>query len=339
MKIAENKEGEVSLLVKELKGYYKGSFGVVHAVDGVSLSLRRGEILGLAGESGCGKSTLLMLMTGVINPPLYYEGGEVIVFEKNGERYSIWNMSPEELRKNVSGKLIAYVPQSSFDALNPSLKIKEFMADMLREHTGRKYSPEEVKKMALDHFVRLGLDESVLDRYPHEFSGGMKQRVVIGISTYLRPSILLLDEPTSALDVTSQKRLIELLVHLHRKRIIESMILTSHDLALLRQLCDRIVIMYAGKIVEVGDVESIINKPLHPYTSGLINSLLPLESWVRSRKLTGIGGRPPDLTNPPPGCRFHPRCPRAMDICRSKEPPIIRRGDRLVACWLFYEGE
>jgi len=331
-------EKEVILTAKNLKGYYRGPFGIVLAVDGVSISVRRGEILGLAGESGCGKSTFLRLLTGNIDPPLRYEGGKVIIIKNNEEKYDIWSMNTEELRHKVLGKIITYIPQSSFDALNPTLRIRNIVADVLMEHTGRKYSQEEIHNMMDDHLAKLGLDASVLDRYQHELSGGMKQRTVIAISTYLKPSILLLDEPSSALDVSSQKRLIELLINIHRERTVETMIFSSHDLSLLRQLCDRIAIMYAGKISEVANTEDIINDPLHPYTYGLINSLLHLEPSIRGRKLKGIKGRPPDLTSPPKGCRFHPRCPKCMDICKSKEPPIIKEGNgRIVSCWIYYK--
>jgi peptide/nickel transport system ATP-binding protein len=325
-----------ALRVHDLLGCYRGSFGTVHAVNNVSLTVRRGEIVGLAGESGCGKSTFLRLLTGLINPPLHYEGGEVIMLTKDTEEYNIWNMNPNELKEKVSGKLISYVPQSSFDALYPSKRIRNFIADMLEEHEGRKHSSDEIHKMLADHFSRLGLDEAILDRYPHELSGGMRQRTVVAISTYLRPYILLLDEPTSALDVSSQKLLIELLAQLQNEKIVETMIFSSHDIAVLRQICHRIAIMYAGKIAEMGDMEDIINNSLHPYTQGLINALLPLEHDVRSKSLIGIGGRPPDLSSPPPGCRFHPRCSQCTDICEPNEPPLVEVAEgHFVSCWLY----
>jgi peptide/nickel transport system ATP-binding protein len=323
------------LVAKELKGQYKGGFGVVYAVNGVSFEVIKGEVLGLAGESGCGKSTLMRLLTGVIDPPLYYSGGEVLILGKEGQYYSVYNLKEEELRKKVSGKLISYVPQSSFDALNPTQRIREFIADTLRENTGKKYSSKDIHEMLREHFDKLGLSEDVLDRYPHELSGGMKQRTVIAISAYLRPSILLLDEPTSALDVSSQKRLIELLVNLHKEGILETIIISSHDLSVLRQLCDRIGIMYAGKLIEIGDTDTIINDPLHPYTRGLLNSLPPLEKEIRYKKVVGIPGRAPELTSPLLNCSFYSRCPQAMEICSLKEPPVFENeGKHSVACWL-----
>jgi len=321
-------KNNIALKAQDLSGYYKGPFGVIRAVEEVSLIVERGETLGLAGESGCGKSTFLKLLTGIVEPPLHHQGGEVEV-----EGNKIYNMNPEELRKNVSGRHILYVPQSTFDSLNPTLRIREFIADMLRDRTGQKYPADEVRGMLADHFSKLGLDKRVLDLYPHELSGGMKQRALIAMSTYGRPSILLLDEPTSALDVTSQKRLIEMLEALHREEIIKTMIVSTHDVTILRQLCNRIAIMYAGKIVEVGNAEDVIENPYHTYTEMLINSLLPLERWTKTEKITGIAGRPPDLRSPPSGCRFHPRCPNCTDICMPKEPPLIEKGNRLVSCW------
>lgn len=324
---------EVLLRSQDLKGYYRGTFGVVYAVDGVSLGVKRREILGLAGESGCGKSTFLRLLTGTPFPLLHYEGGKVEI-----EGYDVWSLPEEILRKEVKCKLLSYVPQSSLNALNPVLRLKEFVATMLKERTGRKYSPEEAGEMLADHFNSLGLDKHIIDLYPHELSGGMRQRAVIAISTYAQPSLLLTDEPTSSLDVSSQKKMIMMLLDIHREGIIKSMIISSHDLGMLRQLSHRIAIMYAGRITEVGETEGIIKKPLHPYTELLLNSLLPLERWTKHEILEGIPGRPPDLRYPPPGCRFHPRCPKRMDICMSNKPSLIEKNGRLVSCWLYSEG-
>lgn len=330
---------EYSVIVQDLRGWYLSSvFGTVFAVDGVSFSAKKREILGLAGESGCGKSTLLRLLTRVVDAPLYYQGGEVIIVDNDGKEYHVWQMETEDVRRNVLGKLVSYVPQSVFDALDPTQRVRDFIATAMRESKGVKYSTEEIHKMVGDHFMRLGLSEDVLDRYPHELSGGMRQRAVIAISTYLKPMILLLDEPTSALDVNSQKLLIELLVSLHKDKIVDTMLFASHDITLLRQLCRRIAIMYAGKIVEIADTENIIYNPFHPYTQGLINSLLPLEDSIKRRKIIGIPGAPPILTAPPVGCRFYPRCDQRMDVCKVKEPPLTEQNNRVVSCWL-YQGK
>jgi peptide/nickel transport system ATP-binding protein len=320
------------LEIEELKGYYRGTFGVVYGVDGVTLNLDSGEILGLAGESGCGKSTLAELVSG--SPPrlLHYEGGKIIV-----DGFDIYHIDPEILRTEVKCKRMSYVPQAAMESLNPVKRIRDLLMDVMKERTGKKPPREEVLEMAAEHFKTLGLERWVLDRYPFELSGGMKQRVVIGVSTLWNPKLLLIDEPTSALDVTSQRRMIKALLDLKQAKIIESMIYISHDISSLRQLCDRCAVMYCGKIVETGSMDEIINNPLHPYTQGLISSIVSYEPEGRRKgSLKSIPGEHPDLRNPPPGCRFHPRCPYAMNICKTEEPPIItsEKGKREVSCWL-----
>jgi peptide/nickel transport system ATP-binding protein len=214
----------------------------------------------------------------------------------------------------------------------------EFIADMLGERTGRKCHVSEARRLAAEHFKRLGLDEHVLDVYPHELSGGMMQRAIVAISTMASPKLLITDEPTSALDVTSQRKMIELMIDIQRKGIIKSLICISHDLAALNQLCDRVVIMYAGVFVEDGKVDDVINRPLHPYTKALMDSLLPLEPETKDKELSSISGIVPDLRNPPPGCRFHERCEKCMEICKRKEPPEVKKKGRVVKCWLYSRG-
>jgi peptide/nickel transport system ATP-binding protein len=225
------------------------------------------------------------------------------------------------------------------DSLNPVKRIRDFIMDVVRERTGKRRSRVEVLKMAGDHFEKLGLERWVLDRYPHELSGGMKQRVVIGISTLWNPKLLIIDEPTSALDVTTQRLVIISLVRLKMAGIIKSMLFVSHDITVLGQLCDRCAVMYGGKIVEVGSMNDILDNALHPYTSALISSVVSYDPERMGKGgLKSIPGSPPDLRNPPLGCRYHPRCEKAMEICGAKEPPLgaIENG-RHVACWL-YEG-
>jgi peptide/nickel transport system ATP-binding protein len=321
------------LEVEELKGYYRGTFGVVHGVDGVSLTLDNNEIMGLAGESGCGKSTLAELVSGSPPPLLHYEGGKIHV-----DGFDIYHIDPEVLRKEVKCKRMSYVPQASMESLNPVKRIKDFVMDVVKERTGQRPSREEVLKMAGEHLEKLGLERWVLDRYPFELSGGMKQRVVIGISTLWNPKLLIIDEPTSALDVTSQKHMIKSLLNLKHVGIIESMLYISHDIASLRQICDRCAIMYCGKIVETGSMDDVINNPLHPYTRGLISSVVSYDPKGKEKgELKSIPGEHPDLRKPPPGCRFHPRCPNAMDICKNREPIVIKaeKGKREVSCWLY----
>ncbi|UCG01359.1 MAG: ATP-binding cassette domain-containing protein [Candidatus Heimdallarchaeota archaeon] len=324
---------EYLLSVENLKGYYRGSFGVVHGVDNVSLTIKRGEIVGLAGESGCGKSTLAELLTGSPRPLLHYEKGKILV-----DRFDIYKIRPEALRTQVKCRLLSYVPQASMESLNPVKKIKDFIMDVVEERTGRKGSKVETYKLAEIHFERVGLDKSVLDRYPHELSGGMKQRVVIAISTLWNPNLLIIDEPTSALDVTSQKQMIQMLSDLKNKGIIQSILFVSHDIATLRQLCSRSIIMYCGEIVETGFMDDIINDPLHPYTALLISSIVKFNpDGTRPAELRSIPGSHPDLRYPPPGCRFHPRCPEIMTHCKSYEPPVVELSDkeRQVKCWLY----
>jgi peptide/nickel transport system ATP-binding protein len=320
------------LEIKSLKGYYRGIFGVVRAVDGVSLAVDDGEVVGLAGESGCGKSTLAQLCSGSPNPLLHYESGEILV-----DGSDIYKIDPEVFRTEFKCKRMSYVPQASMDSLNPVRRIRDFLMDVVRERTGKKSSREEVFKMAGDHFEKLGLDRWVLDRYPHELSGGMKQRVVIGISTLWNPKLLTIDEPTSALDVTTQRLVIISLAKLKRAGIIKSILFVSHDITVLGQLCDRCSVMYGGKIVEVGSMNDILDRSLHPYTSALISSVVSYDpERLGKGGLKSIPGSPPDLRDPPSGCRYHPRCEKRMEICDAKEPPLdaVEKG-RVVACWLY----
>lgn len=325
------------LEIEDLKGYYRGTFGTVYGVDGVTLSLESGEVLGLAGESGCGKSTLAELVSGTPPRTLRYEGGKITV-----DGFDIYHVSPEILRKEVQCKRMSYVPQASMESLNPVKKVSSFFMDVMKERTGEKPNEEEVIKIAAEHFKKLGLEPWVLDRYPFELSGGMKQRVVIGISTLWNPKLLIVDEPTSALDVVSQKNMVKALLDLKQANIIESILFISHDISTLRQICDRFAVMYAGKIVETGATDEIINSPFHPYTQGLITSIVSYEPGKRGRGryIKSIPGEHPDLRNPPPGCRFHPRCPYVTDACRTEEPPVItsEKGKREVSCWLYSKG-
>jgi peptide/nickel transport system ATP-binding protein len=325
------------LEVEDLKGYYRGVFGVVHAIDGVSFSLDRGAIMGIAGESGGGKSTLAQLVSGTPPPLLHHEGGRILV-----DGIDIYNIDPEELRTEVKCKRMSYVPQASMESLNPVKRIRDFIFDVVGQRTGKRVSSSERKKevleMATSHIKTLGLDSAVLDRYPHELSGGMKQRVVIAISTLWSPKLLVIDEPTSALDVTSQKRMIKALLNLKHLGIIESMLYISHDLTSLRQLCDVCMVMYAGKIAEIGDMDVTISDPLHPYSRLLTAAIASYDSkGKRIDELKSIPGSPPDLRSPPAGCRFHPRCPHVMDVCRTREPQMVMvgNGKRGAACWLL----
>ncbi len=329
------------LEIENLSGYYKGTFGIVHSTDGVSLTLDSGEIMGIAGESGCGKSTLAKLISGSPPPLLHYEGGKIII-----DGLDIINIDPEILRTEVKCKRLSYVPQASMESLNPVKRIRDFIFDVVRQRTGTKLSKKEEKqeviKMAEDHLKKLGLEGWVIDRFPHELSGGMKQRVVIAIATLWNPKLLVVDEPTSALDVTSQKLLIKALLNLKRDKIVESMLYISHDMSSLRQVCDKCIIMYAGKIVESGKMDDMITEPLHPYTQLLLAAIASYDSkGKRKGELKSIPGAPPDLRHPPSGCRFHPRCPYVMDVCKIQEPEMFKPKDneRAASCWLLAPKE
>lgn len=293
----------------------------VYAVDHVSLSIEEGKTLGIAGESGCGKSTLALSLMGYYFAPLHYISGDIIIDGRN-----ISQMEPDHIRKTILGTEIAYIPQASMNALNPTRKIIKFIEDVVRVHHPE-LSKNDIFTMAGKRFEELGLPATVLDRYPCELSGGMKQRTVIAISTILSPKILIADEPSSALDVTSQKMVIKMFRNLMEKGYIKSMIFITHELPLLYNVTDDIMVMYAGQIVEEGSADDIVFKPIHPYSKGLMGSILVPESGTRGNKLTAIPGTPPNLKKPPAGCRFADRCKYAAEECRANTVGIRKIGE------------
>lgn len=318
------------IVIRNLKAYYKLNNNVwVKAVDGIDLTLEENEILGIAGESGCGKSTLGSVLSFNVNPPLFIQDGEIII-----DRYDVVNMNPEEIRTEIKGKVLSMVPQGSMNSLNPTQKIKKLVIDVIKEHYPNMKN-DEILEQAKERAKILGLPERILDAYPHQLSGGMKQRTVIMISTLLNPKILVADEPTSALDVSSQKSVIRMLVDLTRQSIIKSIVFITHELPLLRHFATRIAVMYAGKLVEVGPTEKVIFEPLHPYTQALMASMLVPEKELKMKRVEGIPGVPPNLKNPPKGCRFAERCSKdlRMPICFEKEPELKNIGGRQVWCW------
>lgn len=318
------------LAVKNLQAYYQTPAGDdVRAVDGVSLSLSEGEVLGIAGESGCGKTTLAQVLGLSVRRPLYVKAGEVWL-----ERQDALAMT-EAMRRDMLGKTISTVPQGAMNSLNPTLRVRNLATDVIRDHYPQITRDEAVER-ARERLELLGLPSRVLDSYPHQLSGGMKQRVITVISTLLNPKLLIVDEPTSALDVSSQKVVIKLLLELLNKEIIRSIVFITHELPLLRHVADRIAIMYAGKLAELGPMEELIFRPQHPYTQGLVGSILSPEPGLRERKVVGIPGRPPDMKRPPPGCRFSERCPERLAICHQ-EPPAFELQGREVWCWLQQE--
>lgn len=318
------------LEVKNLKAYYRTPLGDdVRAVDGVSLGISEGEVLGIAGESGCGKTTLAQVLTLTVRKPLYIKAGEVWLEGQDALAMT------EAMRRDLLGKTISTVPQGAMNSLNPTLRVRNLAIDVIRDHYPQITRAEAVER-ARERLELLGLPPRVLDSYPHQLSGGMKQRVITVISTLLNPKLLIVDEPTSALDVSSQKVVIKLLLELLNKEIIRSIVFITHELPLLRHVADRIAIMYAGKLAELGRMEELIFNPQHPYTQGLVGSVLSPEPGLRERKVVGIPGRPPDMKRPPAGCRFSERCPERLAICHQ-EPPAFELQGREVWCWLQQE--
>lgn len=305
--------GKTILEVKDLTTKYVTRFREdVYAVDHVSLSLEEGKSLGIAGESGCGKSTLALSLMGYYFPPLHYVSGDIIIDGRN-----ISKMDPDMIRKNILGTEIAYIPQAAMNALNPTQRIIRFIEDVIHAHYPE-ISKKEIYESARKRFEELNLSPAVLEKYPVELSGGMKQRTVIAISTILSPKILIADEPSSALDVTSQKMVIKMLKNLMDKGYIKSMIFITHELPLLYNVTDDIMVMYAGQIIEKGTAKEIIFDPIHPYSKGLMGSIIVPEAGARNAKLTAIPGTPPNLKKPPSGCRFAERCKYAYDECKTR---------------------
>lgn len=320
--------------MENAKAYYKLEKISVKAVDGVSFEIFEDEVVGVVGESGCGKTTLSNLISMNMLKPLTLVEGKVL-FKIDGKFEDISSMPREEVKKKLWGKHITIVPQSAMNALMPTIRMAKYVEHLAESHgIDAKELVEKTKK----RFEEIGLNPHWLKRYPFELSGGMRQRAVIAIATILNPKLLIADEPTSALDVVNQKIFLKILMQLKRIGVVRSIVFITHDIATVRQIADRMLVMYAGKIVEFSDTESILRRPLHPYTQGLFNSVLTPEPEIRSRGITVIPGAPPNLINPPSGCRFHPRCPHAMDICKEKEPPFeeVEEG-RKVACFLYTE--
>ena len=315
-----------------LRTYYLLLRGItVKAVDGVSIEVPEGSFAGLVGESGSGKTTLAESILYLYEPPMIKIGGKV--FYKG---IDLDSLGKERLR-SLRGREMSYVPQCAMDALNPAMKIKDFIKDLARAHGE---DPDDLVSRAAERFKTLGLGGDDLNKYPHELSGGMKQRAVIAISTLLNPEFLVADEPISNLDVVNQYEVMGYLSDLLKKRIIKTLLVVTHDLALILEYADHMIIMYGGQVAELGSKEEILREPLHPYTKMFPSSMPPVGVRIREVRIKGIPGSPPDLRFPPLGCRFHPRCPYAMEICKREAPPMIKQGSKhYVSCWLYVEGE
>jgi peptide/nickel transport system ATP-binding protein len=312
------------LRVAGLSVRYDTPGGAVRAADGITFSLRAQERLGIAGESGSGKSTMALSLLRLIKPPGRIEAGEVWLDGRD-----LMTLADEEMRRLRLAR-IALVPQGSMNSLNPVLRIRDQLADAWRDH-GVDVTGRQLEARVGDLLPRVGLGPEVAGMFPHQLSGGMKQRACIAIAMSLSPKVIVADEPTSALDVVVQRQVMDTLARAQAD-LAASVILVGHDMGLMAQFVDRLGVMYAGRLVEISPVPDVFRAPLHPYTRMLIASLPSLE---RKGVFQGIQGLPPPLRDLPPGCAFHPRCPVAVDRCRSETPPLREvRPDAWAACHL-----
>ncbi|MEZ4705456.1 MAG: ABC transporter ATP-binding protein [Bdellovibrionota bacterium] len=307
---------EKLLSVDDLRIYFKLEKSIVKAVDGLSFDLNQGEILGIVGESGSGKSvTCLGLMDLNPQPPAYYPSGKIVFKGTN-----IMKATKEQLRK-IRGNEISMIFQDPMSSLNPFLTVETQLCEVLIEHEG--LTADQARKKAIDMLARVGIPspDRRITQYPHQFSGGMRQRVMIAMALLCRPKLLLADEPTTALDVTIQAQILDLMKELNREYG-TSIILITHDLGVVAGMAERSLVMYAGRIVERASTKDLFQKPKHPYTHALLKSIPRLDE-VRGKKLDPIPGLPPDLSNLPGGCSFHPRCPKAVDKCKQTYPDVV----------------
>ena len=316
--------------VRNLRLYYLTSRGPVRAVDDVSFNLIRGETLGIVGESGCGKTTMGLALLNMPTPPGRIVGGQVLV-----EGTDIVALAEREIRRSIRWEKVSMVFQGAMNCLTPVFTVGRQMIETLQRH--KQMPREQAQRVIAKYLAMVGLPPEIAKRYPHELSGGMKQRVVIATALFLEPKVVVLDEPTTALDVIVQAQIINVIKQLKRTHDL-SLIFITHDLATEAEVSDRILVMYAGKAAELATNEQIFGKPpCHPYTKRLLAATPRLHAKVS--ELAFISGTPPDLLSPPRGCRFHPRCDVAFDRCRREEPPLreIEPG-HFAACWRCYDA-
>jgi len=319
-------ETETLLSVKGLKTTFRSSRGIVKAVDGLSFEIKKGETLALVGESGCGKSvTSLSILRLIQEPPGKIEEGEIIYKGRD-----LISLSNKEMR-SIRGNEISMIFQEPMSSLNPLFTIGNQIMEAIRLHQGLKKEEATRKCVEMLELVGIPDPERRIGNYPHEMSGGMRQRVMIAMALACEPSLLIADEPTTALDVTIQAQILDLLRKL-RETMNMSLLLITHDFGIVAEMADRVGVMYGGQIVEYGNLEDIFNKPKHPYTVGLLNSIPGIDS--KGERLKTIPGNVPDLADLPPGCNFQDRCPLASDICRDSDPQLNSvRGEHLARCW------
>ena len=308
-----------NIKISDLSVDYKTSYGNIHALENIELELKDGESVGIAGESACGKSTLGLTIIRML------QGGNIVSGKITFNGESILDMPDSKFDGSMRWKEISMIFQGAMNSLDPVFTIKQQFDDLLKQHG----FGDNADKITRDAISAVNLDYSVLKKYPHELSGGMKQRIVIAMALLLTPKFVIADEPTTALDVLIQAQIVNLLKNLKKNGM--SLMLISHDLAILSEVAEKIGVMYGGKMVEFGTSAEIYRNPKHPYTQGLLNSIPTLR---KQKKLKFIPGSPPDLSATKPGCRFFDRCPEAMDKCKT-DPPKIKTDSGYVLCWLY----
>ncbi len=314
---------ELTLEARGVSAGYRTPRGVVRAVDDVDLVIRAGEAVGLVGESGCGKSTLGRAIVGILPEGGFVEGSVMI-----GGR-DLSKVSPHERRK-ARGEDVALVFQEPMTRLDPLMRVSDHFIEMIRAHRPDT-SKDTAREMAREVLKSMGIPPTRLENYPHEFSGGMRQRIMIALGIVLRPRLVIADEPTTALDVIVEAQILSILEDL-KKAYDVGLLLITHNLGIVARTCERVAVMYAGKIVEIGTVDAIFSAPKHPYTQGLLRSLIHLDT----AELSSIPGAPPDLLVPPPGCRFAPRCPDVMPVCTTRVPRLTdTESGQAAACYLY----
>lgn len=313
------------LEIKNLDVHFPIHIGTVRAVEEVTLDLKKGEVMGLVGESGCGKSTLGFSILRLLRPPGLVAGGEIIY-----HGVDILKMNRRELL-DLRGRRISMIFQDPLTSLNPLFSVGDQFVETVQTHE-RGVSKKEALQRAGEMLNSLGIPRERLHEYPHQMSGGMRQRIMIGIGLILNPDLLIADEPTTSLDVIVEAQFLDLLNELRRKFDL-TILLISHNLGIVAQMADRITVMYGGRIAEMGKAEAVFDSPKHPYTQGLLASIPNIK--LDQPELQTMPGAPPDLVSPPTGCVFHPRCPKVMDRCRKETPKVFKENDHLTLCWLY----
>ncbi len=319
------------LKIENLSTSYKTIDGDVHVINDLNFTINDNEIFGIAGESGCGKTTLLNTLYDIVEFPLVIDKGRVVLEgEKNGNKFSFESGKIRDTWWNN----ISYVPQAAQSVLNPIVRLKKQFVDSIPKEDRKNETETQTLERVAEYLKELSLSPDVLESYPFQLSGGMRQRAIIALATFMSPSVVLADEPTTALDVVVQKGILMMLMRL-QKQLKNTLVVVSHDMGVHYQITDRMAIMYSGSVIELGKTEDIFEDPIHPYTTMLVGALPRVGEDIQR---VGIPGRPPALKNPPPGCRFAPRCPHATDRCR-KEVPEFRevRPGRFAACHLLNE--